>query len=71
MARNSPAARAGLRAGDIITEVKGVQIQNTNQVQDQVEATPLGKTLELEVNRNGQTQSITIKPEQLPTAAPT
>ncbi len=71
VARNSPAARAGLRAGDIITEVKGVQIQNTNQVQDQVEATPLGKTLELEVNRNGQTQSITIKPEQLPTAAPT
>lgn len=71
VARNSPAARAGLRAGDIITEVKGVQIQNTNQVQDQVEATPLGKTLELEVNRNGQTQSITVKPEQLPTTAPT
>lgn len=71
VARNSPAARAGLRAGDIITEVKGVQIQNINQVQDQVEATPLGKTLELEVNRNGQTQSITVKPEQLPTTAPT
>jgi len=40
------AARAGLRAGDIITEIKGVQFK-TNQVQEQVEATPLGQTLQL------------------------
>ncbi len=69
VAPNSPAARAGLRPGDIITEAKAVQIQNADQVQDQVEATPLGNTLQFEVNRNGLTQIITVKPEQLPAPA--
>ncbi|MBE9017933.1 trypsin-like peptidase domain-containing protein [Chroococcidiopsidales cyanobacterium LEGE 13417] len=69
VAPNSPAARSGLRPGDIITEVNGVQIQNTEQIQDRIEATPAGKTLQLEVNRNGSAQNITIKPEQLPAAA--
>lgn len=68
VAQNSPAVRAGLRPGDIITEVNGVQVQNAEQVQDQVEATPLGKALSITVNRNGLTQSLTVKPEQLPTA---
>jgi len=68
VAPNSPAVRAGLRPGDIITEVNGVQIQTAEQVQDQVEATPLGKTLQITVNRNGLTQILTVKPEQLPTA---
>ena len=65
VAPNSPAARGGLRPGDIITEVKRVQIQNAEQVQNQVEATALGNTLQFKVNRNGFTQIITVKPEQL------
>ncbi len=69
VAPNSPAVRGGLRPGDIITEVKGVQIQNADSVQEQVEATPLGNTLQFEVNRNGLTQIITVRPEQLPNAA--
>lgn len=69
MAPNSPAARAGLRPGDVITEVKRVQILNADQVQDQIEATPSGSTLQFEVNRNGLPQIITVKPEQLPAAS--
>ncbi len=68
VARNSPAARAGLRPGDIIIQIKGVQIQNADQVQDQVETTPLGNTIPIQVQRNGSTQTLTIKPEQLPSA---
>lgn len=68
VAPNSPAARGGLRPGDIITQVKGTQIQNADQVQDQIEATPSGETLQFEVNRNGLTQIITVRPEQLPAA---
>lgn len=69
IASNSPAASAGLRPGDIITQINGVQIQNTEQVEEQVEATPLGKTLQITVNRNGLNQNLTIKPEQLPAAS--
>jgi len=37
--------RGGLRPGDIITGAKGVQIQNADQVEDQLEATPFRNTL--------------------------
>ena len=67
--RNSPAVRAGLRPGDIITQVNGVEIQNADRVQDSVEATHAGKTLQITVNRNGLTQRLTVKPEQLPVAS--
>lgn len=69
VAPNSPAARGGLRPGDIITEVKGVQIQNAEQVEEQIEATPSGETLQFQVNRNSLPQTITVRPEQLPAAA--
>jgi len=69
VARNSPAARAGLRPGDVITQIGEVEIQTAEQVQDVVEATPLGKTLQITVNRSGLTQKLTVKPEQLPTEA--
>ncbi len=70
VARNSPAAQAGLRPGDIIAQVKGIEIQTADQVQEQVETTALGNTLQLQVNRNGLTQRLTVKPEQLPSATP-
>lgn len=69
VAPDSPAARAGLRAGDIITQVNDAAIETAAQVQDQVEATPLGETLQITVNRNGLTQRLAVKPEQLPVAS--
>ncbi|AFZ30647.1 HtrA2 peptidase [Gloeocapsa sp. PCC 7428] len=69
VAPNSPAARAGLRPGDIITQINQVEIQNADQVQDLVEATNLGKTLQITVNRNGLPQELTLQPEQLPAAS--
>lgn len=69
VAPNSPAAGTGLRPGDIITQINGVEIQNADQVQDSVEATDLGKTLQITVNRNGLPQELTLQPEQLPTAS--
>lgn len=46
-----------------------MEIQKADQVQDSVEATHAGKTLQITVNRNGLTQRLTVKPEQLPVAS--
>lgn len=69
IAPNSPAARAGLRPGDVITQINDVAIETADQVQDQVETASLGEPLQLTVNRNGSTQQLTVRPEQLPIAA--
>ncbi len=63
---NSPAARGGLRPGDIIQSINGTGISTSQQVQQQVESVNLGSTMEIAVNRNGQTQKVRIKPEPLP-----
>lgn len=70
IARNSPAARAGLRPGDILVSINGTSIQTPDQVQQQVEAIPLGSALQLTVDRNGQTQTVKVQPEQIPTREP-
>jgi S1-C subfamily serine protease len=69
--RNSPAARAGFRPGDIIESISGTAIQTSSQVQNQLEATNLGSTLEIIINRGGQSQTLRVKPELLPARQPT
>ncbi|MBE9051463.1 trypsin-like peptidase domain-containing protein [Nostocales cyanobacterium LEGE 11386] len=71
VARNSPAFRAGLRPGDIIESINDETIQNTQQVQKQVEATNIGQTIQITINRNGSRQAIAVQPEALPAKEPT
>lgn len=71
VARNSPAFRVGLRPGDIIESINDETIQNTQQVQKQVEATNIGQTIQITINRNGSRQAIAIQPEALPAKVPT
>lgn len=63
---NSPAARAGLRAGDVIVSVNGNPIENVNQIQQQVDATGINNTMQITINRNGNTQQVAVRPEALP-----
>ncbi|MBW4695426.1 MAG: trypsin-like peptidase domain-containing protein [Lyngbya sp. HA4199-MV5] len=63
---NSPAARGGLRQGDVVASINGTAIQTAQQVQQQVEAAAIGSPLQIVVNRNGQKQTLTVKPEPLP-----
>jgi len=66
VADNSPAARAGLRPGDVIQSINNVAIQTSRQVQEQVEAATVGKPLQVTVDRGNRTETIAVKPEQLP-----
>lgn len=64
--RNSPAARAGLRPGDVIQKINGQAIANSESVQQQVEKSQVGSNLQLELRRNGQNLNIPIQTAALP-----
>ncbi|ELS02758.1 trypsin-like serine protease with C-terminal PDZ domain [Xenococcus sp. PCC 7305] len=63
---NSPAAKAGLQAGDTILKVGDRDIQNSLQVQDRVENSEIGESLPLEILRNGKLRTIAVKPGVFP-----
>ncbi|MEO1509269.1 MAG: HhoA/HhoB/HtrA family serine endopeptidase [Cyanobacteria bacterium J06633_23] len=63
---NSPAAKGGLRAGDVITAIDGTSVADADEVQRVVGDGNVGQTLTLEVQRNGEVQRIAVKPENLP-----
>jgi len=58
---NSPASTAGLKAGDILVSVGGVEIHSLDAVRPVIYAN-LGKPLEFIYQRDGVTQEITITP---------
>jgi S1-C subfamily serine protease len=62
----SPAARAGLRPGDVVKEINGEAITTGQQVQTAVEANGLSQDLRLDIDRNGKQQSISLRPEPMP-----
>lgn len=62
----SPSDRAGLREGDIIQKIDGTPIKKATDVQERVESTAVGAVLEIEVNRNGQIQTLKVKPGAFP-----
>ncbi|HEY9617972.1 MAG TPA: HhoA/HhoB/HtrA family serine endopeptidase, partial [Microcoleaceae cyanobacterium] len=64
---NSPAAKAGLRMGDVIKRINGQEMTNADQVQQAVESSSVGGNLQLEVSRNGQTVNLAVQPGAFPT----
>lgn len=50
---NTPAARAGLNSGDIITEVDGVKIKNSKHLIEVVADLPVGKQVPVKFVRDG------------------
>jgi S1-C subfamily serine protease len=63
---NSPAARAGFQAGDLIQRVGGQAVETAADVQEKVEKTEIGKKLEVEVNRNGERKILAVQPAAFP-----
>jgi serine protease Do len=55
-----PAAKAGLKAGDVVTAVDGVAIKSGRDLAQQVGAKAPGTSMTLNVVRNGDTKSLTV-----------
>jgi S1-C subfamily serine protease len=67
--RNSPAASAGIKTGDIITSVNGKTVQNSNQVQQAIETTKIGSSVPIRIRRNGQDVDLNVTPVAAPPIA--
>ena len=62
----SPAARAGFRVGDIVTDFNGVPILDSSQLPALVGPIRPGSTMPVTVVRNGQTQQLQVTVGELP-----
>ncbi|HZN36229.1 MAG TPA: trypsin-like peptidase domain-containing protein [Pirellulaceae bacterium] len=52
---SSPAGRAGLKSGDVITAIGGHKVERSLDIELALLGQPVGSELEVEVHRNGQT----------------
>jgi S1-C subfamily serine protease len=57
---DGPAYRAGIRAGDIITEAAGKKTSSTQDVIEAVQAQEVGKKINLKVVRQGKTYEVVV-----------
>jgi len=55
---DSPAAKAGLKEGDVITDVNGQHVEGTVQFRRIIRETPSGRTLQLTIWRDGRSQNV-------------
>ena len=63
----TPAAAAGLRPGDVIVRYNGVSIAGTRQFYRLTLDTVPGSTAELEIQRDGRLQHVSVRVEELDT----
>ncbi|MEM8806190.1 MAG: HhoA/HhoB/HtrA family serine endopeptidase [Cyanobacteria bacterium P01_G01_bin.38] len=63
---DSPADQSGLRAGDVIRQIDGEAVSDGADVQQTVEAGEVGKALSFEVRRQGQDQTLSVRPGEFP-----
>lgn len=67
--KDSPAEKAGLKKDDIVTEIGGVKVANTDDARDQLQENAEKSTYTIKAKRNGSEMSFTIKiPKKLKTA---
>jgi Do/DeqQ family serine protease len=62
---NSPAASAGIRRGDVIVQVDGQAITSAEQLQNVVENSRLGQSLQVKVQHDNQTRQLSVRTAEL------
>jgi predicted metalloprotease with PDZ domain len=55
---DSPAAKAGLKENDVVTEINGQRVEGAAQFRRMIHEIPAGRTIQLTVWRDGRTQTI-------------
>jgi Do/DeqQ family serine protease len=63
---NSPAAKAGLRAGDVIQKLNGQSVTDAGSIQKAVENAQVGGDVRLGLRRNGQNINLAVRTGALP-----
>jgi serine protease Do len=58
---DSPAERAGLKTGDVVTQYNGQHVEGIEQFSRMVRETPAGRDAKLEIVRNGAAQTVAVK----------
>lgn len=63
---DSPAAKTGLETGDVIVEFAGEKVRSVAELRRLVEETPLGRTVEIRIRRNGEKKTLSATLEARP-----
>src|SRR4028119_1524371 len=66
IAKDSPAAQAGVRVADVIKKINGAEVSDANSVQQIVEKSTVGSDLQLELSRGGQPVTVAVKAGDFP-----
>ena len=69
VAPGGPAAKAGLKEGDVIEELNGEPITSANQLRLQIATMSPGTVVHLKINREGKEQDVSVKLSELPERA--
>jgi serine protease Do len=62
VSEDSPAAKAGLKKGDIVVEFDGERVRSVRQFTRLVQETPAGRKAQTSVMRDGQKLNLTVEP---------
>jgi serine protease Do len=63
---DTPAARAGLKRGDVIVAMNGQAVASANDLRLRVSETAPGTTIKLQISRDGKTQDVSVALGELP-----
>jgi serine protease Do len=64
----SPAAKAGIDAGDVITAMNGTPVKDSRDLARKVSLVAPGTSLKLDITRNGESKSLSLVVGQMPGA---
>src|SRR5205814_7457515 len=68
---NAPAAKAGIKTGDVIAAVNGKKINDARELRLMIGSMPPGTKVQIEVNREGQKKTFEVELAEMPAGATT